>query len=83
MAIGSSNCVSVEISSGEIVSSLCATLRPALESLELRTVLLIGTFSSGRLTTVNVEIVEQLEMSTATRCLGVKGEEVTALAAGR
>ena len=32
----------VEISSGEFVTPLCATLRPAIESLEQRTVLLIG-----------------------------------------
>lgn len=35
----------VETSSGEIATHVCATLRPAVESLELRTVLLIGPFS--------------------------------------
>ena len=32
----------VETTSGEIVTPLCATLRPAIETLEQRTVLLIG-----------------------------------------
>ena len=51
----------VEISSGETVTPLCATLRPALESLEQRTVLLIGPFSPEDSLPVIVEIVEKLK----------------------
>ena len=51
----------VETSSGEIVTPLCATLRPAIETLEQRTVLLIGPFSVGDSFPQSVEIVEQLE----------------------
>ncbi len=72
----------VEISSGETVTPLCATLRPALESLEQRTVLLIGPFSPGDSHPVSVEIVEQLEDVDGNSLLGLRGEKVTALAAG-
>jgi hypothetical protein len=72
----------VEISSGEIVTPLCATLRPALESLEQRTVLLIGPFSPEDSLPVSVEIVEQLEDVDGNSLLGLRGEKVTALAAG-
>lgn len=72
----------VEISSGEIVTPLCATLRPAVESLEQRTVLLIGPFSPGDSLPVSVEIVEQLEDVGGNSLLGLRGENVTALAAG-
>jgi hypothetical protein len=72
----------VEISSGETVTPLCATLRPALESLEQRTVLLIGPFSPEGSLPVSVEIVEQLEDVDGNSLLGLRGEKVTALAAG-
>ena len=72
----------VEISSGEIVTPLCATLRPAVESLEQRTVLLIGPFSPGDSLPVSVEIVEQLQDVDGNSLLGLRGENVTALAAG-
>ena len=72
----------VKISSGEIVTPLCATLRPALESLEQRTVLLIGPFSPENSLPVSVEIVEQLEDVDGNSLLGLRGEKVTALAAG-
>jgi len=72
----------VETSSGEIVTPLCATLRPALEPLELRTVLLIGPFSQGDSLPVNVEIVEQLEDANGNSLVGLRIEKVTALAAG-
>ena len=51
----------VETSSGEIVTPLCATLRPAFEPLEQRTVLLIGAFSPEESLPLSVEIVEHLE----------------------
>ena len=56
----SASAFAVETSSGEIVTPLCATLRPALEPLEQRTVLLIGEFSPADALPVSVEIVGQL-----------------------
>ena len=63
----------VEISSGEIVTPLCATLRPALESLEQRTVLLIGPFSPEDSLPVSVEIVAELEDVDGNSLLGLRG----------
>lgn len=78
----SATAFAVETSSGEFVTPLCATLRPAIESLEQRTVLLIGSFSPGDSLPLSVEIVEQLEDSEGNSLLGFRGEKVTALAAG-
>ena len=72
----------VEISSGERVTPLCATLSPALEPLEQRTVLLIGPFSPEDSLPVGVEIVEQLEDVDGNSLVGLRSEEVTALASG-
>lgn len=72
----------VETSSGEFVTPLCATLRPAMESLEQRTVLLIGPFSSADSLPLSVEIVQQLEDIEGNSLIGLRGEKVTALAAG-
>jgi hypothetical protein len=72
----------VEISSGEIVTPLCATLRPALELLERRTVLLIGPFSPEDSLPLSIEIVELLEDIDGNSLVGLRGESVTALAAG-
>ena len=72
----------VEISSGERVTPLCATLSPALEPLEQRTVLLIGPFSPEDSLPVGVEIVEQLEDVDGNSLVGLRSEGVTALASG-
>ena len=72
----------VEISSGERVTPLCVTLRPALEPLEQRTVLLIGPFSPEDSLPVGVEIVEQLEDVDGNSLVGLRSEGVTALASG-
>jgi hypothetical protein len=72
----------VGLSSGETVTPLCATLRPAVESLEQRTVLLIGAFSPDDAVPVSVEIVEQLEDANGFSLLGLKSENVTTLSAG-
>lgn len=72
----------VETSTGEIVTPLCATLRPAVEPLERRTVLLIGPFSRGDALPASVEVVEQLEDVDGNSLAGLKIEKVTALAAG-
>ena len=72
----------VETSSGEIVTPLCATLRPAIETLEKRTVLLIGPFSVDDSLPLSVEIVEQLEDVDGNSLVGLRSEKVTPLAAG-
>ena len=72
----------VEISSGERVTPLCVTLRPALEPLEQRTVLLIGPFSPEDSFPVGIEIMEQLEDVDGNSLVGLRSEEVTALASG-
>ena len=72
----------VETSSGEIVTPLCATLRPAIETLEMRTVLLIGPFSVDDSLPLSVEIVEQLEDVDGNSLVGLRSEKVTPLAAG-
>jgi hypothetical protein len=72
----------VETSSGDIVTPLCATLRPALESLERRTVLLIGSFGTADSPPHAVEIVGQLKDIKGNSLVGLRGTEVTALEAG-
>jgi hypothetical protein len=78
----SATAFAVETSSGEIVTPLCATLRPAIEPLEQRTVLLMGLFSTGDALPVNVEVVAQLEDFNGNSLVGLRGEKVTALAEG-
>jgi len=78
----SATAFAIETSSGEFVTPLCATLRPAIESLELRTVLLIGPFSPGDSLPLGVEIVDKLEDTEGNSLFGLRSEKVTALAAG-
>jgi len=72
----------VETTSGEIITPLCATLRPATETLEKRTVLLIGAFSVDDALPLSVEIVEQLEDVDGNSLVGLRSEKVTLLSAG-
>ena len=72
----------VETSAGKTVTPLCATLRPAVEPLERRTVLLIGPFSPDDSVPVSVEIVGPLEDVEGRSLFGSRGEVVTALEAG-
>ena len=72
----------VETTSGEIITPLCATLRPATEALEKRTVLLIGAFSVDDALPLSVEIVEQLEDVDGNSLVGLRSEKVTLLSAG-
>ena len=78
----SATAFSVETSSGDRVTPLCATLRPAIEPLEQRTVLLIGSFGSAYSPPRGVEVVGQLEDIEGNSLFGLRTEEVTALAAG-
>ena len=72
----------VETSSGTAVTPLCATLRPAMESLERRTVLLIGPFGSADSPPLGVEIVGQLRDVDGNALAGLRTEAITTLAAG-
>lgn len=78
----SATAFAVALSSGAIVTPLCATLRPAVELLEQRTVLLIGPFSPEDSLPLSVEIVAQLEDVDGNSLIGLRSEKVTALAAG-
>ena len=72
----------VETSDKNLVTPICATLRPALEALEQRTILLIGSFSSGDSIPIGVKIVEQLKDVAGNSLAGLRSEKVTPLAAG-
>ena len=78
----SPNAFAVETSSGNTVTPLCATLRPAIESLERRTVLLIGPFGSANSPPLSVEIVRQLRDIHGNSLTGLRTETITALGAG-
>lgn len=72
----------VETSSGEVVTPVCATLRPALEPLERRTVLLAGPFGNPDAPPRAVEVVGALEDAHGTSLTGLRSEDVTPLDAG-
>jgi hypothetical protein len=72
----------VETSAGEIVAPVCATLRPALEPLEQRTVLLIGPFSPEGSVPISVEIVTGLEDVDGQSLRGLRIDLITPLSAG-
>ncbi len=72
----------VETATGESVTPLCATLRPAFEALENRTVLLVGPFGTEQAPPRAVEIVGELTDVTGNSLQGLKIENITALAAG-
>ena len=78
----SSEAFAVELSTGERVTPLCATLRPAFEPLEQRTILLIGEFSPGDSLPVGVEIVSELNDSDGNSLLGLSSNQVTSLESG-
>ncbi|MCG8416116.1 MAG: hypothetical protein MI746_18010 [Pseudomonadales bacterium] len=72
----------VETSAGELVTPICATLRPAMEPLELRTVLLVGTFGTAQSPPQAVEIVGQLQDAKGNSLQGLRTETITTLEAG-
>ncbi len=69
-------------SEGTRVTPLCATLRPALESLEQRTVLLVGEFSPGDAAPARVEVVGSLKDKQGNALTGLYSDKITALAEG-
>ena len=72
----------VETATGERVTPDCATLRPAVEALELRTVLLIGTFGTADSQPRAVEVVGVLQELNGAEFGGLRFEDVTPLEAG-
>jgi hypothetical protein len=72
----------VETATGERVTPDCATLRPAVEPLELRTVLLIGTFGTADSQPRAVEVVGVLQELNGAEFGGLRFEDVTPLEAG-
>ena len=72
----------VETATGDRVTPECATLRPAVEALELRTVLLIGTFGTANSQPRAVEVVGVLQELNGEEFGGLRFEDVTPLEAG-
>ncbi len=72
----------VETASGEIVTPLCATLRPAMETLEQRTILLAGPFGTPDAQPQAVEVVGALEGVNGQSLQGERITNITPLEAG-
>ena len=72
----------VETATGDRVTPDCATLRPAVEPLELRTVLLTGTFGTADSQPRAVEVVGVLQELNGAEFGGLRFEDVTPLEAG-
>ncbi len=67
---------------GEWVVPDCATLQPAVEALELRTVLLAGTFGTPDAQPRAVEVVGPLKTLDGNEFRGIRTDSVTRLEAG-
>lgn len=78
----SADVFAVETASGEVVTPLCATLGPALEPLERRTVLLAGPFGTPDAQPRAVQVVGALEDVQGNSLQGLRSERVTLLEAG-
>ena len=72
----------VETATGEQVTPDCATLQPAVEPLELRTVLLVGTFGTPDAQLRAVEVVGTLDDLDGNQISGIRSDDVTPLEAG-
>jgi hypothetical protein len=72
----------VETATGERVTPDCATLAPATEPLELRTVLLMGTFGTPKAQFRAVEVVGVLKDLDGNEITGLRSEDVTPLEDG-
>ena len=73
---------SVETQSGDAVTPVCATLQPADEPLELRTVLLAGTFGTPDAPPRAVEVVGALKDLAGEPLQGLRTDTITPLEAG-
>ena len=72
----------VETASGEMVTPICATLAPAIEILEQRTVLLVGSFGTRNAPPLAVEVVGALEDINGQSLQGERFTNITPLEAG-
>jgi hypothetical protein len=72
----------VETATGARVTPDCATLAPATEPLELRTVLLTGTFGTAGAQLRAVEVVGMLDDLDGNGITGLRSEDVTPLEDG-
>jgi hypothetical protein len=72
----------VETATGEQVTPDCATLQPAVEPLELRTVLLMGTFGTPDAQLRAVEVVGNIADLDGNEISGIRSEDVTPLEDG-
>lgn len=72
----------VETASGELVTPICATLAPALEMQEQRTVLLAGAFGTRNAPPLAVEVVDALEDINGQSLQGERFTKITPLEAG-
>ena len=72
----------VETASGEMVTPICATLAPALEMQEQRTVLLVGSFGTRNAPPLAVEVVGALEDINGQSLQGERFTNITPLEAG-
>ncbi len=72
----------VETASGDMVTPICATLAPALEMQEQRTVLLAGPFGTRNATPLAVEVVGALEDINGQSLQGERFTNITPLEAG-
>ena len=72
----------VTTSTGKVVKPKCATLRPADEKLENRTVLLAGTFGTIEAQPTAVEIVGDLRDAQGRSLRGLRSERITPLEDG-
>ena len=76
------NAFRVETASGEMVTPVCATLLPAIEILEQRTVLLAGSFGTRNAPPLAVEVVGALEDINGQSLQGERFTNITPLEAG-
>ena len=76
------NAFQVQTASGEMVTPLCATLSPAVELLEQRTVLLAGPFGTPTAPPLAVEVVGALEDMDGQSLQGERFTDITPLEAG-
>lgn len=72
----------VETATGEVVTPVCATLQPANEPLEQRTVLLAGPFGTPDAQPRAVEVVGQLEDVSGNSLRDLSTDTITPLEAG-
>ena len=72
----------VETAAGDTVTPVCATLQPAVEPLELRTVLLAGAFGTPDAQPRAVEVVGELQDLGGQSLQGLRTDAITPLEAG-